>query len=112
MVRAVPLSRRALEMRFRHALGRTVHAEIQRVHVERARMLLVTTDLPMPKVAQSSGFANADYALASTWGRGATLLKLNVRDKASTFRPFLVGALSLAFVEDKVTLRRDAGIAT
>lgn len=52
----VSISRRALEMRFRQALGRTLHAEIQRAHVHKARQLLAQTDLPVTKIAQACGF--------------------------------------------------------
>lgn len=53
----VPLSRRPLEKRFHRVLGRSILAEIHRVHVERAAQLLVSTDLPMPAIARASGFA-------------------------------------------------------
>jgi LacI family transcriptional regulator len=52
----VPVSRRALERRFRKALGRGIGEEIRRCHVERARTLLATTDLPMSDVARLAGF--------------------------------------------------------
>jgi len=55
------LSRRTLEIRFQKALGRSIHAEIQRVHLERAKRLLLETDLPIPKVAEISGFTTASY---------------------------------------------------
>jgi LacI family transcriptional regulator len=52
----VAVSRRSLERRFRRALGRGIGQEIRRCHVERARTLLATTDLPMPDVARLAGF--------------------------------------------------------
>jgi LacI family transcriptional regulator len=55
------ISRRALEIRFRKAVGRTLHAEIQRVRLERVRRLLHETDLPIPRVAEASGFTSASY---------------------------------------------------
>lgn len=55
------LSRRMLELRFRKAIGRTIHEEIQRVRLERAKRLLIETDLPMSDVAQAAGFAGASY---------------------------------------------------
>mgnify|MGYP000731247118 CR=1 FL=1 len=54
------LSRRSLERRFTHTLGRTPLQEIRRMRMERARQLLANTDQPMPQVAQASGFANAE----------------------------------------------------
>jgi LacI family transcriptional regulator len=61
VVRATGLSRRALEIRFRRAAGRSVHAEIQRVRLERAEELLVQTELTMPQIAEASGFGSASY---------------------------------------------------
>lgn len=55
------LSRRALEIRFRNALGRTIHDEIQRTRLDRARRLLIESDLPIPKVADAAGYGSASY---------------------------------------------------
>jgi LacI family transcriptional regulator len=55
----VPLSRRALERKFRDHLGRTVLAEIRRVRLELVKSLLTDTDLPMPTIAARSGFSGA-----------------------------------------------------
>ncbi|WP_165250522.1 AraC family transcriptional regulator [Paludisphaera soli] len=55
------ISRRALEIRFRKSVGRTIHAEIQRVRLERVLRLLHETDLPIPQVAEASGFTSASY---------------------------------------------------
>ena len=52
------LSRRALEIRFRKALGRSPHQEIQRVRLERARRLLRETDLAIPRVAEAAGYGD------------------------------------------------------
>lgn len=59
VLRAVDLSRRPLERRFRKVLGRTIRDEIERVHVERAKRMLVETDLAMPKIASTCGFTDA-----------------------------------------------------
>lgn len=61
VVRHVGRSRRALEIRFRRAVGRSIHAEIQRAHIERVKRLLQETDLAMPKVAEAAGFTSASY---------------------------------------------------
>jgi LacI family transcriptional regulator len=61
VVRSLELSRRALEIRFQRAVGRSIHAEIQRVHLERAKRLLTETDVAMPSVAEASGFASPSY---------------------------------------------------
>jgi LacI family transcriptional regulator len=61
VLRAVPVSRRALERRARQAIGRTLGDEIRRVHLERAKNLLSGTDMPMNDVAQHSGFSSAKH---------------------------------------------------
>jgi LacI family transcriptional regulator len=55
----VPLSRRSLERRFRDTLKRSVSEEIRRVHIERAKQLLITTDLSIKQIAKASGFESA-----------------------------------------------------
>ncbi len=55
------LSRRALERKFETVLGRSPASEIRRVHIERARELLATTDMPIPEVAEKSGFGSPEY---------------------------------------------------
>jgi LacI family transcriptional regulator len=57
----VALSRRALEKRFRAALGRAPHLEIRRVQIERVKELLVTTDYKLEKIADMTGFSTAQY---------------------------------------------------
>lgn len=59
LLAAVPVSRRSLERRFRRHLDRGIWEEIRRAHLERAKILLVDTDLPMSVVAQRSGFTDA-----------------------------------------------------
>lgn len=54
----VALSRRTLERRFLAKVGRTPLEEIHRVHIERARQLLIETDLSIPEVAASAGFGD------------------------------------------------------
>lgn len=61
MALEMAISRRALEIRFERALGRTLHDEIRRVRLERATRLLLESDLPMGNVAAAAGFAKASY---------------------------------------------------
>lgn len=61
VVNHLQISRRALEIRFHRAVGRTLHAELQRLRLERAKRLLLETELPVPKVAESAGYHNASY---------------------------------------------------
>lgn len=53
----VTLSRRALELHFQQLLGRTVHEEIMRVRMERAKQLLITSDQNILQIAAACGFA-------------------------------------------------------
>lgn len=55
------LSRAALDLHFRQALGHTIHDEIHHTQVARAQGLLTTTDLPLKQVAQYAGFSSVQY---------------------------------------------------
>ncbi len=55
------LSRSTLERKFKAMMGRTIHAEIDRVRIERARTLLAETDLPLKQVAAQAGFKYIQY---------------------------------------------------
>jgi LacI family transcriptional regulator len=57
----VGLSRRVLERKFFQYLGRTPKAEIMRIRIERAKMLLARTDKPREGIAQQSGFSSPEY---------------------------------------------------
>jgi LacI family transcriptional regulator len=57
VVEKVAMARRGLERRFRKLLGRSIHQEIQRVRIDRAKYLLAETDLPIATVANRSGFS-------------------------------------------------------
>lgn len=59
----VSASRRMLERRFRELLQRTPAQEIRRVHLERAKLLLAQTNLPIPKVAAASGFNYVEHMI-------------------------------------------------
>jgi LacI family transcriptional regulator len=61
VVRTVPISRSVLQRRFRDLLGRSVHDEIIRVRLARARELLQETDLPLLEIAERSGFRYQEY---------------------------------------------------
>ena len=61
IVRHLEISRRSIEMRFHRCLGRTLHAEIHRIRMERARRFLLETDLPIPKVAEAVGCNTPSY---------------------------------------------------
>ena len=61
VLRAVTLSRRALETRFHSIVGRTPHEEITRRRIERICQLLIDTDLTLAAIAQRTGFQNVEY---------------------------------------------------
>ena len=56
---AADCSRRTLERRFRSALDRTVHEELARQRLVRARRLLLETELDLETLAHQSGFTDA-----------------------------------------------------
>ena len=58
---AVGISRSTLYERFKTIFGRTIHAEIQRVKLQRARELVCTTDLPLKQIATQAGFATPEH---------------------------------------------------
>lgn len=61
VVASVRRSPSTLERRVKSALGRTLKAEITRVRLERAKLLLQETDLPVGIVATRSGFSEPKY---------------------------------------------------
>ena len=61
VVRTVPISRSVLQRRFRDLLGRSIHDEIIRVRLDRARELLQETDLPLVEIAERAGFRHQEY---------------------------------------------------
>jgi LacI family transcriptional regulator len=61
VTRTIALSRRAAEIRFRQATGRTVREEIEHVRLERVRTLLAETDERMADIADQCGFGSATH---------------------------------------------------
>jgi LacI family transcriptional regulator len=80
VARAAGVSRRTLEMRFVAALGRTPGTQIARARLDRAKMLLRNTDIPVKQVARSSGFRYASY-LTSQLRRECGLSPLEYRSQ-------------------------------
>jgi LacI family transcriptional regulator len=60
ILRAVPVSRRALEKGFRRLLDRSPAEEIRRARVDLAAELLCATSWPMPQIAAECGFERAE----------------------------------------------------
>ena len=61
VLKAVPMSRRVLETRFRKLLGRSPHEQILNVKLERVKRLLTETDLSLAAIAERTGFAHVEY---------------------------------------------------
>ena len=61
VVAAVPMSRSALERRFRHVVGRSINDEIVRVRLNRAIELLSATQLELKVIAHKAGFGSPSY---------------------------------------------------
>ena len=59
VVAQFPVTRRSLERRFKRVLGATIHDEIARCRIERAKRLLEETDLPIKTLASTAGFSTA-----------------------------------------------------
>lgn len=57
----VALSDSTLKRRFRNILGRSIHAEIMRVRMERVRELLTETEISIAQLAQVTGFDHPEY---------------------------------------------------
>jgi len=60
LVQQSGVSRATLDRWFLKHLGRTPHAEITRIQVQRARELLSTTDMPLKQVARLAGFSHVE----------------------------------------------------
>lgn len=63
VVQAVNVSRSTLRTRFKAVMGRTIHAEIQRVQLEHAKQLVTASSLPLKQVATRSGFKHTEYMI-------------------------------------------------
>lgn len=61
VVAAVGLSRRALEQRFRKAVGRSILSEIRRLRAEQVAQLLLETDMSVSQIAASLGFSSEKH---------------------------------------------------
>jgi LacI family transcriptional regulator len=61
VMQRVSVSRSTLAPRFKKHLGRTIYQEIRRVQVDRAKELLVGTNLPVKQVAHEAGFRDVQY---------------------------------------------------
>jgi LacI family transcriptional regulator len=90
VLRAVPVSRRSLERRFRALLGRGLGEEIRRAHLQRAKDLLAATALSVTEVAGQAGFAGVHYlsrVFRQETGLTPTAYRRQVRNPAGQQAP-------------------------
>jgi LacI family transcriptional regulator len=59
--RAAGLSRRALEIKFRREIGCSIHEYVRRMRTDQIVHLLVETDLPVGRIAESLGFPDIQH---------------------------------------------------
>lgn len=83
VVAAIPMSRTLLQRRFRRALGRSIHEEIERIQLDHACFLLSEGSMPISDVAEKSGFRHQSY-LGAVFKRTLGVTPLQFRKKAST----------------------------
>lgn len=57
----VGLSRSTLDAKFKDALGRTVHDEIESVRMRRTKDMLLKSDIPLKTIAIQCGYGNIQY---------------------------------------------------
>jgi LacI family transcriptional regulator len=61
VARAVSMSRRTLERRFRKAFGRSVHKELKRARTNQIVQMLVETNLPVSAITSILGYPSATH---------------------------------------------------
>jgi len=61
VVTEAAISRSGLEMRFVKATGYTIHSAIRKVQLDRARLLLSNTNLPVKQIATDVGFRSVQH---------------------------------------------------
>ncbi|HXJ94856.1 MAG TPA: XylR family transcriptional regulator [Terriglobia bacterium] len=91
VVEELRVCRRTMERRFTRATGRSILSEITRCRLDRAKRLLIETDLPVHRVATSSGFANTRAFNRTFWRaerRTATAFRCQEKaEQATSGRP-------------------------
>lgn len=78
VLREAALSRRSLEIKMRKVFGRTPQQELARLRLERARELLVASDLKLTDVARRSGYGSLE--------RFATVFRVGAGMRPTEFR--------------------------
>lgn len=86
VLRAVPVSRTLFDRRFKSLLGHSPHQHIVNKRIERAKNLLMDTDLSIAVIAELAGFLNASY-LSTVFRRETELTPYAYREKMRSRRP-------------------------
>jgi len=61
VVNAVATNRRTLERNFSEFTGRTISQEISRMRIERAKRLMMESDLSFKELSAELGYRNSDH---------------------------------------------------
>jgi LacI family transcriptional regulator len=61
VVAEVAISRTGLETRFIKSMGRTLHTAIRQVQLDRARLLILSTNLPLKQITAKAGFRSPQH---------------------------------------------------
>jgi len=63
VLRTIPVARRTMERRFNELLGHSPSEEIRKTKLEKVRELLLTTELPIPDIAEAAGFNYVEHMI-------------------------------------------------
>lgn len=92
LLKAVPLSRRVLETRFRQSLNRTPHEEIVHVRIEHIKKRLAETDDKHSSIAEEMGFMHPEY-LSVFFKKETGMTPSEYRNQASRLSKIKIKAL-------------------
>lgn len=82
VVAAVAISRSGLESRFASVLGYTIGSAIRRSQLDRARRLVLETDLPLKQIASDTGFKSIQHmttVFVKAFGQTPARLRKNIK---------------------------------
>jgi len=85
VLRAVPVSRTLFDRRFKSLLGHSPHQHILNKRIERAKHLLIDSDLAITVIAELVGFQTASY-LSTVFRRETKMTPYEYRTKLRTNR--------------------------
>jgi LacI family transcriptional regulator len=83
VARTSGVSRRVLELKFRHVLGTSVYAEVRRMHFAHAIQLMADPGISLGEIAYASGFPSAQQF--------STAFRQHYKESASSHREKLLG---------------------